>query len=228
MPNSVGHFAKNIAASNIGLYNHIRGYSVVNGDLSKLSPKVRTYVEESVSLCQPEKIHICDGSDRENSMLIKIMLEQGTITALPKYDNCWLARTNPADVARVESKTFICTERREETITTPKEGIKGSLGNWMSPQDMDKAVAIRFPGCMKGRTMYVVPFSMGPVGSPLSKIGIEITDSAYVVSSMRIMTRMGDAILEQLLNNSVSINTLQTFELSLPNQITHDCLIILF
>lgn len=159
-------------------------------------------------------------------MLIKIMLEQGTITALPKYDNCWLARTNPADVARVESKTFICTERREETITTPKEGIKGTLGNWMSPQDMDKAVAIRFPGCMKGRTMYVVPFSMGPVGSPLSKIGIEITDSAYVVSSMRIMTRMGDAILEQLLNNSVSINTLQPFEISHPNQITHECLFI--
>lgn len=83
----------------------------------------------------------------------------------------WLARTNPADTARVESKTFISTENRSETIPTAKEGVKGALGNWLSPSDMDKAVKERFTGCMKGRTMYIIPFSMGPIASPLSKIG---------------------------------------------------------
>lgn len=83
----------------------------------------------------------------------------------------WLARTNPADTARVESKTFICTETKSETIPTPKEGVKGALGNWISPKDMNTAIKERFTGCMTGRTMYVVPFSMGPIVSPLSKIG---------------------------------------------------------
>lgn len=83
----------------------------------------------------------------------------------------WLARTNPADTARVESKTFISTENQSETIPTPKEGVKGALGNWISPMDMDKVIKERFTGCMKNRTMYIVPFSMGPIASPLSKIG---------------------------------------------------------
>lgn len=157
---------------------------------------MRNYIEESVKLCQPDKVHICDGTQRENEILLNLLQKQGTITPLPKYDNCWLARTNPDDVARVESKTFICTERREESVTTPAEGVKGSLGNWISPDDYSKAIAERFPGCMKGRTMYVIPFSMGPVGSPLSKVGVEITDSAYVVASMRIMTRMGTDVMD--------------------------------
>ncbi|XP_026477404.1 phosphoenolpyruvate carboxykinase [GTP] [Ctenocephalides felis] len=185
-------------SSNVGFYNQLRGYKVIHGEISSLSPKVRSYVEDAATLCQPQQIHICDGSESENSQLLKLMLQQGTIQPLPKYDNCWLARTNPADVARVESKTFISTDRREDTIPTPADGVKGTLGNWMSPQDMDKAIMERFPSCMKGRTMYVVPFSMGPIGSPLSKIGVEITDSAYVVASMRIMTRMGSAVLEEL------------------------------
>ncbi|CAH2004460.1 unnamed protein product [Acanthoscelides obtectus] len=126
------------------------------------------------------------------------MQKQGTIIPLPKYENCWLARTNPADTARVESKTFICTENKSDTIPSPKEGVKGQLGNWISPKDMQDAVKQRFTGCMKGRTMYVVPFSMGPLASPLSKIGVEITDSPYVVASMRIMTRMGKPISEKL------------------------------
>lgn len=112
-----------------------------------------------------------------------------------------MARTNPADTARVESKTFICTEKRADTIPSTKEGVKGTLGNWMSPRDMDVAIVDRFTGCMRGRTMYVVPYSMGPINSPLSKFGIELTDSAYVVSSMRIMTRMGKAVLEKLQDN---------------------------
>ncbi|XP_063697159.1 phosphoenolpyruvate carboxykinase [GTP] [Culicoides brevitarsis] len=189
---NVGHFAKT------NLLNHIRGYSISQGDISKLSPKVRAFVEESALLCQPEKIQICDGSDRENSLLTKIMLEQKTVIPLPKYENCWLARTDPRDVARVESRTFICTDKREDTIPLPKNGATGALGNWISPSDYNKEIKARFPGCMKGRTMYVVPFSMGPVGSPLAKYGIEITDSPYVVCSMRIMTRMGQHVMDKI------------------------------
>lgn len=171
------------------------------GEIGSLSPKVRAFIEESVLLCQPETVHICSGSNQEYKLLLRLLQSQGTIVPLPKYDNCWLARTNPADVARVESKTFICTPRREEAIPLAKENVQGKLGNWISESDMDKAISERFPGCMRGRTMYVVPFSMGPVGSPLSKLGIEITDSAYVVCSMRIMTRMGLAVMDLLRNN---------------------------
>ena len=206
---NIGAFAK-AGQPNVGLFNHIRGYTIVNGDISKLPTKVRTFVEESAVLCQPEKIHICDGSDRENNALVKMLQEQGALHPLPKYENCWLARTNPSDVARVESRTFICTEKREQTVPTPKEGVKGTLGNWISPSDFDQAVTERFPGCMKGRVMYVVPFSMGPLGSPLSKIGVECTDSAYVVSSMRIMARMGDAVLPYLTEDTDFVRCLHS------------------
>ncbi|KAH8401192.1 hypothetical protein KR009_003563, partial [Drosophila setifemur] len=195
---------------NCGLYSHIRGIPISFGDVNSLTAGVRSFVEEGVALCQPDQVHICDGSEQENKLLIKSLLEVGTIVALPKYENCWLARTNPSDVARVESRTFICTERKEETIPTPLEGVKGTLGNWISSEDMDAAVQQRFPGCMKGRTMYVVPFSMGPVGSPLSKIGIELTDSAYVVASMRIMTRMGAAVLRQLAKKEEFVRALHS------------------
>lgn len=136
--------------------------------------------------------------------MIKNLIDAGTLMRLPKYQNCFLARTNPADVARVESKTFICTERREQAVCTPKLGVKGSLGNWMSPNDYEIAISERFPGCMKGRTMFVVPFSMGPIGSPLSKIGIQLTDSPYVVASMRIMTRMGSAVMNEIIKKEIN------------------------
>lgn len=205
-----GYHFKSFTTSDVGLYNHIRGFSVVNGDVRRLSPKVKSYLEESVALCQPQNIHICDGSLHEYNMLIKLMQEQGTIVPLPKYENCWLARTNPADVARVESKTFICTERAEQAIPTPKPGITGTLGNWISENDMNEAVQERFPGCMKGRTMYIIPFSMGPVGSPLSKVAIEITDSPYVVCSMRIMTRIGQSVMDLLKANVEFIKCLHS------------------
>ncbi|XP_049789355.1 phosphoenolpyruvate carboxykinase [GTP]-like isoform X1 [Schistocerca nitens] len=194
----VSRYAKTLSQPNVGLFNHLRGVNVTNGDVHLLSPKVRAYLEETVSLCQPENIHICDGSERENVHLLNQMQRQGTIQKLPKYENCWLARTNPADVARVESRTFVCTTNRSETIPDVAPGVKGVLGNWMSPGQMEEAIGERFPGCMRGRTMYVIPFSMGPIGSPLSKIGIEVTDSPYVVSSMRIMTRMGTPVLDLL------------------------------
>ncbi|KAG9340701.1 hypothetical protein JZ751_021275 [Albula glossodonta] len=120
------------------------------------------------------------------------------IKKLPKYENCWLARTDPRDVARVESKTVIVTREQQDTIPLPQGGGVSQLGRWMSPEEFDKAMNLRFPGCMKGRTMYVIPYSMGPVGSPLSKIGVELTDSPYVVASMRVMTRMGKSVLEAL------------------------------
>ncbi|XP_043788441.1 phosphoenolpyruvate carboxykinase [GTP]-like isoform X2 [Apis laboriosa] len=183
-------------------YEYIGKIPLLNTLSECLSPKVRSYIEECASLCCPKDIYICDGSDIEYDHLLKLMEKSGTISPLTKYENCWLARTNPADVARVEKFTFISTERKSDTVPTTRKDVTGELGNWISPTDMDKAILERFPGCMKGRTMYVIPFSMGPVGSILSKIGIEITDSPYVVCSMRIMTRMGRKVLEALENDN--------------------------
>ncbi|XP_038050392.1 phosphoenolpyruvate carboxykinase, cytosolic [GTP]-like [Patiria miniata] len=171
---------------------------VVHGNLDDLPRKVKEYVLEKAQLCQPAYIHICDGSKEENVAMLTGMVEQGVLKKLTKYDNNHLVRTDPKDVARVESKTVISTPKKRDTIPTPKEGVEGKVGRWMSPEDLQKALGERFPGCMKGRTMYVVPFSMGPFGSPLSKIGIELTDSAYVTASMRIMTRMGKRALDVL------------------------------
>ncbi|KAG5893931.1 hypothetical protein JTB14_028741 [Gonioctena quinquepunctata] len=207
-PNGFGKFPKNVASNHI--LNQVRGLAALQGDLRDLPPKLKSYVEENIRLCQPDKVHICDGSDSENKHLLNLMQQQGTIVPLPKYDNCWLAKTNPADTARVESKTFICTDKKSETIPSPKNGVKGTLGNWMSPLDMDKAIKERFTGCMRERTMYIIPFSMGPVSSPLSKIGIELTDSPYVVASMRIMTRMGMPVLEKLLKGAEFIKCLHS------------------
>ncbi|RWS29171.1 phosphoenolpyruvate carboxykinase-like: cytosolic [GTP] [Leptotrombidium deliense] len=171
---------------------------VLNGDLNRLQAKVKQYVEDKIAVCQPDSVHVCDGSDSENEELLRLLERNGMITRLNKYSNCWLARTDPKDVARVESLTFISTDKKRDTVPQTKNGVKGCLGNWMSPTDMQNALQSRFPGCMKGRTMFVIPFSMGPVGSPLSKIGIQLTDSPYVVVSMRIMTRIGTAVLNAL------------------------------
>uniref|UniRef100_A0A0P4VXV8 Phosphoenolpyruvate carboxykinase [GTP] n=2 Tax=Scylla olivacea TaxID=85551 RepID=A0A0P4VXV8_SCYOL len=189
--------------------------SVSYGKITSLKPKVRSFVEDSARLCRPEKVHICDGSERELRHLLNVMQQAGMIEPLPKYKNCWLARTDPGDVARVESKTFIVTRDRRETIPTPKEGVRGLLGNWMSPEDLKGAVQERFPGCMAGRTMYVVPYSMGPVGSPLSKIGVQVTDSPYVVASMRTMTRMGGRVME-VLNEEDFVRCLHSVGCPLP------------
>jgi phosphoenolpyruvate carboxykinase (GTP) len=177
-------------------------FSVVKGSLNNLAPKVRSYVEDKASLCQPDQIYVCDGSEQENSDIINTLLEEKMIQPLPKFKNCWLSLTDPQDVARVEKQTFIVTANKSETTPTPAEGAEGKLANWMSPEEYRNQFNDRFPGCMRGRTMYVIPFSMGPVGSPLSKIGIELTDSPYVVASMRIMTRMGLNVLDALGNDS--------------------------
>ncbi|XP_006639722.2 phosphoenolpyruvate carboxykinase, cytosolic [GTP] [Lepisosteus oculatus] len=170
---------------------------VLQGDLAALGPALREFVESSASLCQPDSLHICDGSEEENLRVLTLLEEQGMIKRLHKYENCWLARTDPRDVARVESRTVIVTQEERDTVPTPRSGLS-QLGRWMSQGEFEKAMNLRFPGCMRGRTMYVIAYSMGPLGSPLSKIGVQLTDSPYVVASMRVMTRMGAAVLQAL------------------------------
>jgi len=171
---------------------------VAHGKFESLNKKVQDFVSSKAKLCQPAKIHICDGSEEEAQSLADLLVSNGTAHKLDKLDNCYAVRTNPADVARVESKTVICSEKKEEAIPTPADGVKGVVGTWADPAQMEEKLEKLFKGCMAGRTMYVIPFSMGPVGSPLSKIGIQVTDSPYVTLSMRVMTRMGANVLHTL------------------------------
>ncbi|XP_028649530.1 phosphoenolpyruvate carboxykinase [GTP], mitochondrial [Erpetoichthys calabaricus] len=159
---------------------------------------VKQFVAESVELCKPASVHVCTGTREETAEILGILEGDGMVKKLPKYKNCWLARTDPKDVARVESKTVIVSKRQRDTIPIPLGGGKSQLGNWMSESDFERAKQDRFPGCMAGRKMYVIPYSMGPLGSTISKFGVQLTDSPYVVASMGIMTRMGSNVLERL------------------------------
>jgi phosphoenolpyruvate carboxykinase (GTP) len=171
---------------------------IVHGDWLSLPNSVRRWARAQIELCSPRDVHIMDGSLEEDAMLKEQLVQKGVLIPLPKYDNCFLARTDPKDVARVESRTFISTPDRITTIPTAAEGVQGKLGNWISPSDLDKKISSLFPGCMAGRTMYIIPFSMGPIGGPLSKNGIEISDSAYVAVSMRVMTRVGSTVFDSI------------------------------
>jgi phosphoenolpyruvate carboxykinase (GTP) len=153
--------------------------------------KLLEWVEEVAALAQPADVHWCDGSAAEYEALANLLVLQGTFRHLSeaKRPHSYLAFSDPSDVARVEDRTFICSEREEDA---------GPTNNWHDPKDMRELLEDKFRGAMRGRTMYVVPFSMGPLGSPLAEIGVQLTDSAYVAMSMRIMTRMGRGALETL------------------------------
>ena len=153
--------------------------------------KLKQWVQEMADLCSAEEIFWVDGSEAEKKVLEDRAVDKGILTRLnqEKLPGCFYHRTDPSDVARTEHQTFICTQRKEDA---------GPTNNWLSPEEAYAKAGAHFKGSMKGRRMYVIPFCMGPVGSPFSKIGVELTDSVYVVLNMRIMTRIGKPVLDQL------------------------------
>lgn len=147
------------------------------------------WIEEQIALCEPAKVHLCDGSEKEFNTLADQMVAKGTLVPLKKRPNSFWCHSHPDDVARVEECTFICSRRIEDA---------GPTNNWQDPIEMKKSLRLLFAKCMQGRTMYVIPYCMGPVGSHYSRFGVEITDSPYVVLNMQIMTRMGKEALDHL------------------------------
>ena len=161
------------------------------GQPTAANQHVQKFVQESAALCKPDRVHWCDGTSEEHRALLKEAVATGVLIELnqKKLPGCYYHRSNPNDVARVEKLTFICTPTREEA---------GPTNHWMAPREMDQKLHTLLDGAMRGRTMYVIPYLMGPAGSPMTKVGIELTDSIYVVLSMRIMTRMGNVALDHL------------------------------
>jgi len=154
-------------------------------------PGLKKWIEEAVALMTPDAVEVCDGSQAEYDRMIKINVDSGMAIRLnpDKRPGCVLYRSEPSDVARVENRTFIASKSQDDA---------GPTNNWIDPVDLKKTMTDLYKGCMKGRTMYVIPFSMGPVGSNIAKIGVEITDSEYVVANMHIMTRVGTKVLDIL------------------------------
>jgi phosphoenolpyruvate carboxykinase (GTP) len=157
-------------------------YEVKNAALSK-------WVQEMAELCQPDSVYWCDGSQEEYDRLMAGLVQEGMATPVPRRPNSFLFRSDPSDVARVEARTYICTPTKDDA---------GPTNNWVAPDQMKRTMRDLYRGCMRGRTMYVIPFSMGPLDSPIAATCVEISDSEYVVCNMRIMTRMGVKVIEKL------------------------------
>ncbi|MGJ4074660.1 phosphoenolpyruvate carboxykinase (GTP) [Corynebacterium macclintockiae] len=173
------------------------------GEAPTKNQEMLNWIEEAVELFQPESVVFCDGSEEEWNQLAEQLVEHGTLIKLDEeaQPNSFLARSNPSDVARVESRTFICSKTEEDA---------GPTNNWMDPEQMRAEMREHFSGSMKGRRMYIVPFCMGPITDPSPKLGIEITDSPYVVMSMRIMTRMGKEALDKIGDNGEFVKGLHS------------------
>ena len=152
---------------------------------------LKDWVDSVATHTRPDRVHWCDGSDAENDKLVSEMCEAGILSPLNQdsYPGCYLHLSDPSDVARVEHLTFVCTSDREDA---------GPNNNWMSPDEAHARVDALFEGAMAGRTMYVIPYCMGPVQSPYARLGVEITDSPYVVVNMRLMTRIGKDALQRI------------------------------
>jgi phosphoenolpyruvate carboxykinase (GTP) len=159
--------------------------------MSTQNEALQQWVDEVEALTKPDRVYWCDGSEEEYNTLVQQMLESGELLELNQdsYPNCFLHRSNPTDVARVEHLTFICTEDKEDV---------GPNNHWMAPKEAKAKMQALYEGCMKGRTLYVLPYCMGPIKSPYARCGVEITDSAYVAINMRLMTRMGKDALERI------------------------------